>query len=415
MFSGWERAPKGGWQKVPKPLHSWGDFKTDVEGRIQLWRSSPLAGTYAGIDGYGLLWSGRLVEGNNDAVPAGLDVSSLKENHSLVIVTRGAETIVSQPLTSAKPQGLRQQYLERGRLNGAYAAPADGMRHPAIILLHGSEGGSRDGAQELAQRFAARGYAAFALNYFAWDLAGLRGVPNAHVNQPLELLSTVRDWLAKQPEADVTRIGLYGHSKGAEYAEVAAVRFPWVKAVAACVPTDAVWQGYGIGDERNRTNAWGKTPLKYSSFSWKGQPLPYIPLDGSRDGFHSNTLYYESKRAERPATAKTAAIAVEKSRAAFLWLGGGRDETWASGAMAQRLDARLRATGASNRSELRLYDRAGHAICGDGTYPTRLWVGDSTDPRDPDRDADGRATVDGWQRIVAFFNRTLKDPDRMRK
>ena len=279
--------------------------------------------------------------------------------------------------------------MAEGRINGAYAAPNDGKRHPAVILLHGSEGGDRDAARALAVRFAGHGYAAFALNYFAWDLKGLPDVPNAHVNQPIELIGQVRDWLRAQPEADVERIGLYGHSKGAEYAEVAAVYLPWVRAVAACVPTDVVWQGYGIGDQRNKSNTYGSPPALYSSFSWRGVPLPYVPLEGDRSGYRTNTDFYEAKRAERPKLAQAALIPIERAKASFLWLGGGRDATWASGAMAQRLDARLRTSGAASRSELHVYPAAGHAICGDGTYPTRVWEKESTDLRDPDRDAEG--------------------------
>jgi len=410
MFSTWERAPTGGWRQAPKPLHSWADFLADEEGRIRLWRASPLSGTYAGIDGYGLLWSGRAIKADapNPHLPADISFKDMKDGETTIILADGDAVLAHRPLTTASAPGIRVVDVAKGRINGAYAAPADGKRHPALILLHGSEGGDRDAARSLAIRFAGQGYAAFSFNYFAWDLKKLVGVPNAHVNQPIEMISAVRDWLKEQPEADVKRLGLYGHSKGAEYAELAAAYFPWVRAVAACVPTDVVWQGYGIGDERNQSNPFGKPPKEYSSFSWKGRPLPYVPLEGDRSGYYHNSDFYEAKRREYPKEATSAEIMVEKSKASFLWLGGGRDATWASGRMAERLDARMRAKGIADRSELHVYDTAGHSICGDGTYPTRLWEQDSTNPRDPDRDAEGRATINGWNQIKAFFSRTLK-------
>jgi dienelactone hydrolase len=78
---------------------------------------------------------------------------------------------------------------------GAFAAPGDpaggagaarGLR-PAIILLHGSEGGDSASARVLAEAFAAQGYAAFALTYFAWG-GRIPGVPAALVNVPIEMV-----------------------------------------------------------------------------------------------------------------------------------------------------------------------------------------------------------------------------------
>ncbi|QUL36747.1 acyl-CoA thioester hydrolase/BAAT C-terminal domain-containing protein [Erythrobacter sp. JK5] len=410
MFEVWESGPENVWRPIRKPLHAWADFRADTEGRVRLWQTAPIAGTFSGTDPYGILWSGRpLVSHADDPfLPAQFDLASVPAGEGVVLVTRNGDIVARTRLTFGNPENLIVQQVAQGRLNGAYAAPADGESHPALILLHGSEGGDRAAAEALAQRFAAHGYAAFAFNYFAWDLSNIEGIPNAHVNQPIEMLTSVREWLAARPEADVTRLGVYGHSKGAEYAEVAAVRLPWIDAVAACVPTDVVWQGYGVGDERNRKTSDAEPPEQYSSFSWNGRPLPYIPLDGDRSGFHTNTGFYEAKRAELGAGAQEAEIPVEAANASFLWLGGGRDEVWASGDMARKLDARMRLAGRGSQSELHVYDGAGHGICGDGTYPTRVWRSDSSDPRDPDLDATGRATIDAWARILAFFARTLK-------
>ena len=73
--------------------------------------------------------------------------------------------------------------------------------------------------------------------------------------------------IASFSHRDVTRLGVYGHSKGAEYAELAATRLPWIDAVVACVPTDVVWEGYGIGDGRNKPNPNAKEPAQFLSGS----------------------------------------------------------------------------------------------------------------------------------------------------
>lgn len=414
MFSRWvsdDPAQRTGWRPVPIPLHSWAEARADARGVIDMRRLVVGVGTYRGADAYGLMWSGRK-PGDPllaDAAITGFDAATLREGDTRIVITRGATILAEKPLASVAPSGLVVTDVAQGVLNGTYAAPADGRRHPAVILLHGSEGGDRNSARTLAQQYAGQGFAAFALNYFAWDLKGIAGVPNAHVNQPIELLTTVRDWLVAQPQADAARIGVYGHSKGAEYATVAAVRLPWIKAVAACVPSDSVWEGYGIGDGRNRPEPARVAPTMMSSWSWAGRPLPYIALPPSddRSRYHDNTAYYEARREADPAAAAAARIPVETSNARFLWIGGGRDATWASGAMATRNDAALRRAGKGRRSELRVYPTASHSICGDGNYPTRLWADDSPDPRKADLDADGRATIDAWQRIISFFHRSL--------
>lgn len=410
MFAVWREKPGKGWQPVPKAIHAWADYRADAVGRVDLKKMSPLAGTFSGNDPYGILWSGHPVSNkdNDPYLPRGIDPNTLAEGKSRILVSRDGDVLAMLELGTASPPGLNVLEVSDGRLNGTFAAPSDGRRHPVVILLHGSEGGSRDGALQLARRFAGQGYAAFAFNYFAWDLAGIEGIPNAHANQPIEMITKLRDWLARRPEADVERLGVYGHSKGAEYAALAATRLPWIDAVAACVPTDVIWQGYGIGDGRNRSNSKAKEPELYSSFSWKGRPLPYVDLKGDRKPFHSNSEFYKSKRAAMGKKAFSAEIPVEKARATFLWLGAGRDEVWASGEMAKKLDAKMKAAGKVNKTELVVYERAGHAICGDGTYPTRVWQDESSDPRDPDLDETGRAASNSWSRIKVFFSQKLR-------
>ena len=61
MFTNWEDDGTGTWKPVPKPLHAWADYLVDEAGSVELWTASPLAGTFSGADGYGLLWSGRPV------------------------------------------------------------------------------------------------------------------------------------------------------------------------------------------------------------------------------------------------------------------------------------------------------------------------------------------------------------------
>lgn len=416
MFEKWEPAASGQWEPVPTPVISWADMDADQEGKLNVSTYPVETGTWTGPDPYALFWSGRRFSdpGAISTLPDGFDPMTLKPGENRLIATHLDVTLLSTSIEFGEPNGLSVRDVSEGWINGVYAVPDDGQTHPALILLHGSEGGSLQSAREMATRFAGKGYAAFALNYFSWDMNGLTDIPDVHVNQPVELIADVRNWLSSQPGADVGALGLYGHSKGAEYAEVAAVRYPWIKAVAACVPTDVVWEGYGIGDPRAERSKDMPIPDQISSWSWQGEPLPYIPLRRFvPDEYFDNTERYELSRQDDPRAAQAAVIPIERAEAEFLLLGSDRDEVWASGAMARNLAARMGKAGRSDDVRLRVFSQAGHQICGDGTYPTHLWSEPSDDPRRKDLDAEGRAAAESWQAIVAFFEDTLKqaDPD----
>src|SRR6202011_4756293 len=77
--------------------------------------------------------------------------------------------IASATVVTASPsaaQELTNVSVASGTLVGAYFAPADGKRHPAIVVLGGSEGGLHPAD---ARMFAQHGYAALALAYFGVD------------------------------------------------------------------------------------------------------------------------------------------------------------------------------------------------------------------------------------------------------
>lgn len=411
-FASYQRSqknPSGQWAPIVAIYHSWADVMPDASGRIDMDRARVRAGTYRGVDGYGLFWSVRRPTDPilRDAGPAAIP-TTVPQGVTRVIVTQGGQTVGDTVLRFREAPGLTIETVADGPLNGVFAAPAGKTRLPTLILLHGSEGGGAASARALATQFAGQGYAAFALNYFAWDYERLKGVPNIHVNQPIELLDRVRGWLAARGEVDPARIGLYGHSKGAEYAEVAAVRYPWVKAVIACVGTDVAWEGYGIGDERAALPKDFVRPKAISSWSWQGEPLPYVPLQPWREGvWFDNTARYEAGRLADPKAAAAAAIPVERSDARWLLIGSRRDEVWASGAMVSRLANRLRRAGKDGRVTLLVHDRAGHQVCGSGLSPTYVWSEPSSDPRVKDLGAEGAAAVQSWRAMKAFLARAL--------
>jgi acetyl esterase/lipase len=410
IYERWEEAGNGSWVPKSATYHAWADVFADRKGRVAMDSFKVVKGTYMGVDGYGLLWSMRKPTDPVviSAYSNELKIPSPKPGYTVLSLTQSGKVIAESSFRFVEPSKLTVVDVTNNRLNGTYAFPSGKSKLPVIILLHGSEGGGADSARALATRFAGQGYAAFALNYFAWDLKALIGPPNYHVNQPIELIGEVYDWLALRPEVDIKRIGLYGHSKGAEYATVAATYYPWIKAVIGCVPSDVVWEGYGIGDGRNKPNSSLKWPEQRSSWSWQGKPLAYIPLYTFQDRkWFDNTERYSTSRNDRPIEAEAALISIERSRAQFLLLGGELDEVWASGTMAKSLGNRLSNAGHSKQVIVKVYSGAGHQICGDGTYPSHIWADSSTDIRVKDPVAEGAASANAWLKIKSFMKSAL--------
>jgi hypothetical protein len=61
-----------------------------------------------------------------------------------------------------------------------------------------------------------------------------------------------------------------------------------------------------------------------------------------------------------------------------------------------------------NAQKRRRVERAGHRICGDGSFPVRAHGKDSNDPRDKVFNEDGHATVLAYRSRVAFLKSALE-------
>jgi dienelactone hydrolase len=357
----------------PVVVHAWAEFMADEAGQVAIDRAVPIAGTYAGADWNGLLWSGwplgdaRLAEAAGAAVAATI----VPDAATLMLRLERAGVTEAPVAVRLRSYSERVQFTELNvagdGVSGVFAAPAGGVRLPTVILLHGSEGGSQTGARAWAGRMAERGFAALALNYVAYSWGGgIAGVPDTFINLPVEVLDRARLWLAGRPDADSSRIALLGASKGAELALVAAGYHDWVRATVACVPSDIIWSGYG------RAAAPGE---RISSWSWAGQPLPYVAYDRYEDVFAGRAtaaeVHVRSRIAAGADSVAAARIPVDRIAGHVLLLGAGRDQVWPSLGMARNIREAYRAAGRARLLQVEEYPEAGHNICGTGATPER--------------------------------------------
>lgn len=397
-------AAANGQPERPVVVHAWADFVADRLGLVKPGEMAPLAGTWSDVDPLGLMWSGwpagdARLEGVGEE---GLGAESLSDNRALLVT-------VEVDGTRLPPQRIAFRPADRGLdisdltvaadgVSGVLAIPLERKRLlPAIIELHGSEGGSMAAARSRAITLASRGYAVLALNYvaYAYGGPGIAGVPTTFVNLPVELLDRARLALIKRPGIDPRRIALAGGSKGAEFALVGAATYPWVKAVVGCVPSDIVWSGFGRAAEPGEM---------LSSWSVAGKPLPAVAYDRYEDVFSGKASAAEVHRRSRvlasAALLRQARIPVEKIRAPVLLLGSGNDEVWQSAEMATTVAASLRRARGARAVELATFPDAGHGICGTGASAVRAGGQDNA--------ATTQAAGSAFRRTLAFLNRTLR-------
>lgn len=369
-------------------------FIADAKGRVDLATQAPLPGScYAEADVRGLLWSMKKSASSTEGTqgrPLGQVALRLRDAGGTELAR--AELRLAHALPTVQTRKAEP-------FEGALFASLPGSeRRPTLILLGGSEGGSaitRDAAH-----WASHGYAVLALPYYSpprWGANGplppeLPSLPQRFFDIPVERLEVARDWLAQQPEADAARIGVMGTSKGAEFALLAGVEMPWIRAVAAIVPTDVVWEGWGMDPEAPATGA---------SFAWKGRPYAHVRyhdmaaewskvMQGQQ--MRLRRPHEEGRAATTPEALAKARIPVERIRAALFVAGGGDDQLWPSGDMAAAIAATRQQAGL--KTTALVFPKAGHAIGGTGTGPTTHYnEGHTAMGGQPQADAEAQAAT----------------------
>ncbi|WP_371579358.1 acyl-CoA thioester hydrolase/BAAT C-terminal domain-containing protein [Streptomyces sp. NBC_01314] len=239
---------------------------------------------------------------------------------------------------------------------GVLVAPRRGGG-AGVLVLAGSSGRVE---RERARLLAREGMTALAIRWF-----GGPGQPPGICEVPLETFTAAVDLLRARGAA---RIGILGASKGAEAALLTAVREPRVDAVVALSPTSRVWCNVGPGRD-------GAHRPYRSSWTWRGRPLPFVPLDDSwtpaESGGGSPVAvrgWYELSERTFAELLPPAEIPVDRARADLLLVAGGDDAMWPSLPWAERLAERRRAAGAGVR--LIAHSGAGHRPRLPGERPT---------------------------------------------
>jgi dienelactone hydrolase len=383
------------------------DFRADAAGVVDLSTDTPLAGDYGVPDAMGLFWAARFDPG------AGFHgvIESLARLAPLEYTLRA--TADEAAITSVRfvrsihAPGVLRSEVRDGRLRGTYFAPAGATACPAVLVVGGSDGGNY--FRWVAALFAAHGFAALGLSYFAED-----DLPAELVEIPLEYFAEAITWLRGRKEVGGRRVGVIGPSRGGELVLLLGATVPEVAAVAALAPSSL--SGGGVGS----------SPVAMTRSAWTldGKPLPMVPPRFDAEAMRAFGVAmatgapmammpgFRRLLANAGADVETAAIPVERIRGPILLLSGGDDQVWPSSHFAEMIVARLRAKGFAYPVEHLSYPHAGHTSSFPPCLPTSVtWWGHPQVPLALEMGgsprANAEASADAWPRIVAFFRQHL--------
>ncbi|MFA1673622.1 acyl-CoA thioester hydrolase/BAAT C-terminal domain-containing protein [Rhizobium mongolense] len=268
-----------------------------------------------------------------------------------------------------------------GNVQGILLEP-DRRTEWGILVLAGSSG--RVDVPR-ASLFASIGVTSLALRWF-----GGEGQAPGICEVPLETFVQAIDELEKR---GCKLIAIAGTSKGAEAALLVATRDERVDAVFAMSPTSVVWGNIGPGRDGI---AWPER----SSWTWKSEPLPFVPTDPSWTKEYANGLVsyrslFEHCLQRFAKSIPAATIPVEQSRANIVLIAGGSDALWPSESFARSVLHRRQMF--AKEAELICDPEAGHRIL----LPAETTPRSSLHAHGGSDEADTRLGRTAW---VAFAN-----------
>lgn len=284
---------------------------------------------------------------------------------------------------------------------GTICTPATTGRHPAIVLLGGSEGG--DVMSRAAPEFAAHGYVAASVAYF-----GAPGLPQTLENIPVETVGNAVQAIASRPDVDPERIAIMGASKGGELALLVASLYPQIHAVVAVVPSPFAWQGIA--------HALGAPT---SSWTYESKPLPYVAysaemgqLFGAAFTTHAPLDLrkgYEASMRRNGSQVAPAMFRLENIKGPILFIAADDDQIWNSVAQSHMALTYLHEHNHPYADRLIQYPNAGHAFLYSSAKRPLLTapMGPFTLMLGGTPSGNTKAATDAWPKILSFLSTAL--------
>ncbi len=283
---------------------------------------------------------------------------------------------------------------------GTLALPPLAGKHPAIILLGGSEGG--DSMSDVAPLLASHGFVTVSVAYF-----GLPGLPKYLVDIPVETVGAAIGWISKQPYVDARRISVLGISRGGDLAFLVGATYPQIHSVVSVVGAPFAMYGIDLGaPNRNAAGAW----------SLAGKELPFVPADpGGAAKVHrliadggkvALGIEADASVTNNPEAVARAFFPLQNIRGRVLCVGGGDDQLMNSARSCDMALQYLREHNHPYDDRKLVFPTAGHDVLSFflPTFGYREFaVGRFTEVDGGSPQADGTANETAWPAILEFL------------
>lgn len=204
----------------------------------------------------------------------------------------------------------------------------------------------------------------------------------SHHNYPLERIEKAIEWLTKNGNE---KIGIIGASTTGTLALTAASYFSKITLTVALTPSDFIWQGFAQGKKDGYTE-W---PIKGESlFTYKGQPLPYMPFcyqhpeygkvmqeESKKNGDRlSSRKLFDDSEMKHPLKEEEM-IPVEKIHGKILLIGAEDDTLWDTAKYIRRMEKRLEEKTHHSDVEVAVYEHGTHFVFPESLLKSFLPIG----------------------------------------
>lgn len=369
---------------------SFGTFRSDESGVIDLSLQAPFSGTFSEIDPSALLWAMR-PDGNTEIPVPRFDKPNTTQLTVEVDVTVHGESCARTSIERifCSDNTVKEPINADGVIGTLYY-PADGKPHPVVICLSGSGGGIPNARASL---LAAHGYTALALGYF-----GVEGLPAELFRIPLEFFDRGLAWLRNHEAADCNRLAVYGYSKGGELAVLLGSLHPEIKATVAYSGSSYVWQGLHRG-------------APGSSWAKNGKELPFVPMKlplktminffrGRKIAFRES--YIRGLKGFKNLEKST--IAIENAGGPVFLVAGTDDQVWPAADFSDVIAERMKKS--QYRCEYMKEEGAGHLV-GLPYLPSAEFTSNLVFTSS-NIELSSKAVVKAWQSMVKFLQTELQ-------
>ena len=250
--------------------------------------------------------------------------------------------------------------------------PVGTPKNVTVLVLGGSDGGF---PSRRAKLIADNGFPGLALAYFKTP-----NTPEYLDMIPLEYFDGPIEWLKNNAYTPGGKIVVIGESKGAELALLLASRKPEISGVVAFVPGAYVFQGIPKDYKSPR-----------SSWSYKGEQLPFVPYDFSNLPDPNNILSIYINSLKQAEALKKAVIPVNNIKGPILLFSAKDDQMWPSFELSETIMSSLKEQAFGYSSEHITYENAGHTM-------TEYYLMGGT------AEGNQKSRIDSTNRMLFFLN-----------